>query len=75
MTWTYQVSGGGDSMDIFDHTGALIKTVQNDGSGFSLPRDVLDVMRAEAKKARKNNDTERWRDIHIRIADNDLERQ
>ena len=43
MTWHHSVSSDGSSMDVWDHTGSLITTMQNDGSGFNK-NDVLDVM-------------------------------
>ena len=72
MTWHYQISDDGSQMDIWDHTGQLIKTLQNDGSGLTLPNDVTAVMRSEAEAARANNNMDRWRDIHIRLADDDI---
>ena len=44
MTWYYDIADGGGSMDVYDHTGSLAKTVENDGGGFSIPHDVLDIM-------------------------------
>jgi len=38
-------------MDIYDHTGTLITTLQNDGSGFQPERDVLQVMESEIRSA------------------------
>jgi hypothetical protein len=72
MTWKYHIADDGSKMDIYDHTGTIVKTIQNDGDGFLIPTDVTDLMRQEASKARKNGNTERWRDIHIRIADDDI---
>lgn len=47
MTWYYDLSDDGSSMDIYEDdpefTG-LVKTVENDGSGFQIPNDVLDSM-------------------------------
>jgi hypothetical protein len=73
MTWKYQTSDDVDEMDIWDHTDTLVKTLQNDGTGFTIPDDVTDVMRSEAAAARDNGNMERWRDIHIRLADDDIE--
>lgn len=78
MTWKYLIADDGSSMDIFDHTqdpstDTPLETLQNDGSGFTIPDDIQTVMRNEAEKARNNNNTERWRDIHIRMAVNDIE--
>jgi len=72
MTWTYEIEEDGGSMKIYDHNDTLMKTIENDGSGFRLPHDIFTVMREEAEKARSNQNTERWRDIHIRLADNDV---
>lgn len=44
MTWHYDISNDGSSMDIYGHTGELIATLQNDGEGHAVPHDVLDVM-------------------------------
>lgn len=51
MTWYYDIADDGGSMDVYDHTGALAETIQNDGSGFTTPHDVLDVMYDEAVQA------------------------
>jgi len=75
MTWHYTTVNDGSEMVIYDHTGTEVTRLQNDGSGFLLPDDVTDVMRDEARKARTDNDTSRWRDIHIRLADNDIARK
>jgi hypothetical protein len=72
MTWTYKLTDS-SNLSVYDHTGSHITVVQNDGSGIRLPDDVVDVMRDEAETARDNNNTERWRDIHIRLATNDIE--
>lgn len=48
MTWHYSISDDGSSMTVYDHTGAEVATVQNDGGGFRIPNDVLDVMYSEA---------------------------
>jgi len=72
MTWHYQIAEDGSVMEIYDHSGSLIQSIQNDGSGFTIPDDVTTVMRDEAERARSKNNTERWRDIHIRLADNDI---
>lgn len=45
--WYYEISEDGSSMDIYESDAEFtgkIKTVQNDGSGFRLPNDVLEVM-------------------------------
>lgn len=72
MTWTYVIDSDASHLTIYDHTGSKVKTIENDGSGFKIPTDVTDTMREEANKARNNNEMERWRDIHIRLADNDI---
>jgi len=72
MTWTYALTDDGGSMDVFDHTDTLVATIQNDGSGFKSTEEVYSVMRAEAEKARDNENMERWRDIHIRLAADDV---
>jgi len=72
MTWTYKITDS-SNLSVYDHTGAHVTVIQNDGSGIRLPDDVVDVMRSEAEDARANNNTERWRDIHIRLATNDIE--
>jgi len=45
MTWYYQIQDDNSRMDIYDHTGTNVQTLQNDGSGFSVPEDVHAVMR------------------------------
>jgi len=72
MTWTYKLTDA-DNCSVYDHTDTHVAVIQNDGSGIRLPDDVVDVMRDEAEAARDNNNTERWRDIHIRLATNDIE--
>lgn len=72
MTFTYDIATDGSSMDVVDHTGTVVRTLSNDGGGFRLPQDVCDVMREEAEKARSNGNMSRWRDIHIRLASNDI---
>lgn len=47
MTWYYDIAADSSEMDVYDHTGTLVKTIQNDGSGFRFPDDVLAVMREE----------------------------
>jgi len=72
MTWTYKITEA-SNLSVYDHDGNHITVVENDGSGIRLLDDVLAVMREEAEAARANNNTERWRDIHIRLATNDIE--
>jgi len=72
MTWTYTTVDDGSHLEIYDHKNEKITTLQNDGRGFTIPTDIFDVMRQEAEKARQNGNMERWRDIHIRLADNDI---
>lgn len=59
MAWNYALAADNSSMDVYDHTGALITTYQNDGSGFSIPGDVLDVMHSELQAALSNGKTDR----------------
>lgn len=47
MTWHYTISDDFETMTVYDHTGAEVATVANNGTGFRAPGDVLDVMRAE----------------------------
>jgi len=70
MTWNYDIDNG--EMKVYDHNGDLVTTLENNGSGFTIPDDVSSVMRQQAEKARNNGNMERWRDIHIRIADDDI---
>jgi len=72
MTWTYKLTDS-SNLSVYDHTGTHVTVVTNDGSGIRLPDDVVAVMREEAEAARANNNTERWRNIHIRLATNDIE--
>jgi hypothetical protein len=72
MTWFYDISEDGSQMEIIDHSGTVVKTVDNDGSGFELPGAVLSVMRTEAAEARSNGDMSRWRDIQIHISADDI---
>lgn len=47
MTWFYNITDDG-SMEIYEDDGEntrLIKTLENDGSGFTIPNDVREVMR------------------------------
>lgn len=62
-------------MEIYDENGNLVKTANNDGSGFETtnPDIVVETMREKADAARANGNMERWRDIHIRLASNDIE--
>lgn len=45
MTWYFDISDDGTEMDVYDHNGNLVETVQNDGSGFTIPGDIHAVMR------------------------------
>lgn len=49
MTWYYDISQDRSSMDVYDHTGSLVETVQNDGGGFKPKPDVLAVMEADVR--------------------------
>lgn len=49
MTWRYDIADDGSSMDIYEDDPAFtgkIDTLQNDGSGLTIPDDVQAVMRA-----------------------------
>lgn len=72
MSFKYKIVDGGGEMEVYDHEGSLVATITNDGSGFRIPDRVISVMRDEAEKARSNNNTKRWRDIHIRLATSDI---
>lgn len=43
MTWTYKLTDAGN-LSVYDHTGSHVTTVMNDGSGVSVPDDVLSVI-------------------------------
>lgn len=51
MTWNYQISDDGTSMDVYDHVGTLVATLQNNGSGFDVPDDILSIMADEIDAA------------------------
>jgi len=72
MTWMYELVNGSDKLIIYDHNDEKIVEKKNDGSGFHLPEDITNTMREEAEKAREKDNMNRWRDIHIRLADNDF---
>jgi len=57
MTWYYDVADDG-SMDVYDHTATLIKTVQNDGNGFQIPNDIYEVMISETVSRGLQNTSE-----------------
>lgn len=49
MTWHYRITDDQSTLEVWDHTqdpsvDAPLATVANDGRGFVLPGDVLDVM-------------------------------
>ena len=46
MTCHYDIADDGSSMDVYDHTGSLVRTVDNDSNGFSID-DVRDVIMDE----------------------------
>jgi len=71
MTWTYKITDS-SNLSVYDHNDTHVTVVQNNGSGIRLPDDVQNVMRQEAEDARDSGNTERWRDIHIRLATNDI---
>jgi len=72
MTWYYELNDDNSKMNIYDQSDNLVKTLENDGNGFTILDDVCSVMRSEAEKARSNSNMDRWRDIHIRLADDDI---
>jgi len=51
MTWYYTITEGGTDMDVYDHTGSRVTTLTNDGTGFQIPDDILDVMLEEFNQA------------------------
>jgi len=67
MTWTYKITDAGN-LSVYDHTGAHVTVVQNDGSGVRIPDDVEEVMVKDAQGARMAGNMMRWREIHIRLA-------
>lgn len=48
MTWYYEVSEDNSEMDIIDHTDTVVKTIQNEGTGFQPREMVLQAMEEEA---------------------------
>lgn len=49
MTWHYDIADDGSSMAIYEDDPAFtgqVDTLQNDGSGFTIPDDIHAVMRA-----------------------------
>jgi hypothetical protein len=62
-------------MVIYDHNENEVKQIQNDGTGFQPVDEVQIAMREEAEKARNNGNMERWRNIHIRLAGDDIARK
>jgi len=72
MTWEYYINTKKEQMEVYDHNGIMVGTVKKENSGYRIPQDITDIMRQEADKARSNANMERWRDIHIRLADNDI---
>lgn len=46
MTWTHTINDSGE-LEVYDHAGSLVTTIPNDGTGFRLPSDILDVMHDE----------------------------
>jgi len=48
MTWYYNISDNGSSMDIYEDDPAFtgkVTTLKNDGSGFRIPDDILEIMK------------------------------
>jgi hypothetical protein len=72
MTWTYNFTDTGD-LKVWDHDGNHVGNVENDGSGIQLPDDVQNLMAKDANGARMAGDMVRWREIHIRLAGDDLQ--
>ncbi|AFH21655.1 hypothetical protein OSG_eHP6_00110 [environmental Halophage eHP-6] len=72
MTWEYTTTNDG-KMKIYDGNNNLISTIENDGSGFTIPQDILDVMRNEAQKAMNNDNLDRWREIYTQLSSNDIQ--
>lgn len=59
MTWHFTASG--ESITVYDHTGAIVATDREFGGVWTgdYPDVVLEVMDAEAKAAYAEGDTER----------------
>jgi hypothetical protein len=47
MTWYYDSPANGWPVDVYDHTGTVVKSVQKRPSGFTVPDDILQVMEEE----------------------------
>jgi len=75
MTWTYSINKEKKQMEVYDHNGDMVGAVPKGDSGYRTHADVTQIMRQEADKARSNGNMERWRDIHIRLADDDIARK
>jgi len=72
MTWEYTTTNDG-KMKMYDGNNNLISTIENDGSGFTIPQDILDVMRNEAQKAMNNDNLDHWREIYTQLSSNDIQ--
>jgi len=72
MTWTYKLTDAGN-LSVYDHKQNHVAVVEDDGSGITLPDDVCDVMLSEADIALDNGNVDRWREVCIRIAAEDIE--
>lgn len=64
MSWEYSIADDGSLLKVWDHnqdpaTDTPIATVQNDGGGFNIPGDILNVMQSEYATATENNNTDR----------------
>jgi len=59
MTWTYSIPADNSEIVVYDHTGTEAATVPNDGSGITVPDDVLDVMAQEFDAALSNDNRDR----------------
>lgn len=46
MTWEYELTADGD-LSVYDHNGDPVTTRQNDGSGFTIPDEVLEIIGVE----------------------------
>jgi len=73
MTWYYEISSDSRSADVYDHTGTLITTIDNNGTGFSK-QDVLEVMHSELHAALSNSNSSRAIEIAADAACEQIER-
>lgn len=54
MAWKFEIRDG-QELDVIDDSGTVVKTIQNDGTGFTFPDVILDVMYQEALNEYQNN--------------------